>query len=77
MITKFHYYALSFSYATEKDNGMAMICIGAGNKEPITWPMIQDAKEKAAPSIPKNNMVLVAATYLGYMTTKQFETGEP
>ena|SRR6478736_8266756 len=70
---KNHWYAMSFDYCNANSNGVCMIAISIREKDMITWPHILQAKQMILPSVPPQNVVLIACTYLGHMSQNEFE----
>lgn len=68
-MSRSHYYAFSFLAPVANDGTMyASVYIGYPQRDQITKPRIQEAKEKAG--VP-STATLIAVSYLGRMTREQ------
>lgn len=69
---KMHWYCFSFAYSSGSTAGHACSYQGFEHQGNFTHSCIQAVKAHALPTCPKSHMVLVAITYLGYMTAEEF-----
>lgn len=73
--TPMHYYSFGFVGGDENGSVWTSAYVGFRGKR-ITIPKINYAKRQANPNIDPVNMVLIAATYLGFMTADQMESND-
>lgn len=62
-----HWYCLSYAYGNGSVSGHACAYMGYTEMK-ITMREIEYAKHVAAPEVDPKNLVMVGASYLGYMT---------